>query len=245
MRSSTLVTEGASRPVRDGTDPARVAQAFQRWALPCGTGPLNRLEELVEERFRDVQSLGDLSPGTSPERWESWLQGVLSSRPYRAAILSETPREDLQEVLRAARRGSYGARDIARLAPRVRGAPPEVQIDVMADLLHAAAPDRIALLARWVFNPERGTGVLEEFVGPKPATYEATQARLGELRLQLAQLGFPSSTFAAVDILLALTYAGRVQQAAQETFHSGGFETLLPGNYGLASMILGVRRRRS
>jgi hypothetical protein len=223
--------------------PDRVVQTLRRWVWPCGPEALNRLESWVEDRYRSVQALVDAPP--DDPAWRQWLGGILSTRPHRETLLSELPRDRTREILRSAQRGAFGPGDVESIASQIRGAPREVCRDIAADLLHCAAPDRLALLARWVCHPERGRGILTELAEPPPRTYEEAQARLGELRLQVARLGFPSRTFAAVDVVLALAYAGLLSDAAQETFHSGGLETLLPGNYGLATMVLGVRRRRS
>ena len=240
-----LAVEEEASIAPDGVDPRRVTRAFQQWVLPAGRGALDQLEVRVEERFKAVSALLDTSPADLPGSWEPWLAGVLSARPYQSALLRETRWVEVGRTLQEARAGRHGARDLPELSTRLRGAPPGVCLDAMADLLHSAAPDRIPLLPRWVFNPAQGTGVLNEFARFPPRSYEEAQAWTGAIRLQLSALGFPSRTFAAVDLLFSLTYAGRIAHAASETFQGGGIETLLPGNLGLATLLLGIRGRRS
>ena len=240
-----LAVEPGASPAPEGADPRRVAWAFQQWVLPAGKKALDRLEARVEERFQAVSALSETPGADLPGAWEPWLTGVLTARPYQATLLDETPWPEVRRILREARAGRHTVRDLPDLSSHLRGAPPGVCLDGMADLLHSAAPDRIPLLPRWVLNPAQGTGVLTEFAGTPPRTYEEAQARAGVIRLQLNALGFPSRTFAAVDLLFALTYAGRISHAASETFQGGGIETLLPGNLGLATLLLGVRGRRS
>ena len=239
-----LAVEPGVSGAPDGADPQRVARAFQQWVLPAGKTALDQLEARVEERFREVSTLPEIASTDPTGPWNRWLVGVLPARPHQAAILRETPWEEVRGILRDTRAGRYSPRDLPELSSRIRGAPPGICLDSMADLLHAAAPDRIPLLPRWVWNPAQGTGVLPEFVHAPLRSYEEAQARSGEIRLQLTAQGFPSRTFAAVDLLFALTYAGRLSHAATETFQGGGIETLLPGNLGLAALLLGVRGRR-
>ena len=224
-------------------EPGRVARAFRERVLPCGAEPLNRLERVVEEKLRDVRGLETAAPDRFAETFGRVLDGVVAARPHRSALLRENGPDTVREVLRQARTGGIRASDLSAIAERLSGAPADVRIDLASELLHGAAPDRIALLARWVWNPVRRTGVLEEFGGPPPETYAGTQSRLAEVRLELDALGFPSPTFAAVDVLLALTYAGRLGAAVDRSLQGGGLERLLPGPFPLATIVLGVRRR--
>jgi hypothetical protein len=234
---------GARAP--EGVDPRRVARAFQQWVLPAGKTALDQLEKRVEHRFQETASLAEAPSAHAPGAWGRWISQVLPARPHQARLLQETPWEEVRGILRDAMAGRYSSRDLPALAERIRGAPPGVTLDTVANLLHCAAPDRIPLLSRWVWNPGPGSGALGEFVHAAPRSYEEAQARIGEVRLHLTALGFPSRTFAAVDVLFALTYAGRLSHAARETFQGGGIETLLPGNLGLAAILLGVRGRRA
>ena len=238
-----LDTESRSTAPLPGADPNRVAQEFRDRVLPCGVDAINRLEAAVVEKLAAVRALELAAPGSFERAFHSAVEGVVTTRPHRARILSETPPEDVREVLRAARSGTLGSAHLLEVADRIRGAPADVRVDLASELLHAAAPDRIALLARWVWNPARGTGILAAFGGPPPETYPGTQARLGEIRLTLEALGFRSPTFASVDVLLALSYAGRLGEATDRSFQGGGIERLLPGSFPLAAMVLGVRRR--
>lgn len=220
---------------------ASVRLAYQSWVLPCGREAVNRLEGLLDRKFalaREFASAPD--PGASGIA--SFLQTVLPTRGHREAIATPENVGRLSEVARTAATGRLSPRELPALAARIEGVPASVAFDLTAELVHAAAPDRFGLWSRWVWNPERKSGALTEFVQPGPETVEALQASLGEIRLELAALGFPSPTFAPVDILLALTHAQRLQRASDESFRGGGMESLLPGPYGLASMILGVRR---
>ena len=224
-------------------EPERVARAFRERVLPCGVEPINRFERVVGEKLRDVRALETTSPDRFVEAFGRVLDGVVATRPHRSSILRENGPGPIREMLRAARTGGIRADDLPAASERLSGAPAEVRIDLASELLHAAAPDRIALLARWVWNPVRRTGILEEFGGPPPETYAGTQARLAEVRLELDALGFPSPTFAAVDVLLALLYAGRLGVAVDRSLRGGGLERLLPGPFPLATIVLGVRRR--
>lgn len=226
-----------------GADPDRVARAFRDRVLACGVEPVNRLEAAVVAKFAETRSLEEVVPSEFARSFSQVLDGVVATRPHRAALLAGTPREVVQSFVREARCGELDSADLPRAAERFAGAPAEVRLDLAAELLHAAAPDRVALLARWVWNPARETGILGEFGGPPPTDYPATQARLGEVRLELDALGFPSPSFAAVDVLLALTYSGRLAEAVDRSFQGGGIERLLPGAFPLATMVLGVRRR--
>ena len=226
-----------------GADPNRVAKEFRDRVLPCGADAVNRLEAAVVEKFAAIRALEHAAPESFDPAFRSAVGGVVTTRPHRARILSETPPDAVREVLREARSGTLGPARLLEAADRLCGAPTDVRVDLASELLHAAAPDRIALLARWVWNPARGTGILAAFGGPPPETYPGTQARLGEIRLALEALGFRSPTFAAVDVLLALSYAGRLGEAPDRSFQGGGIERLLPGSFPLAGLVLGVRRR--
>ena len=224
-------------------EPERVARAFRERVLPCGIAPVNRLEQVVEAKLAEVRSLESVPSEGFSSAFSSIVDTIVSARPHRASIVRASSSERIQEILRESRTGRLGPTDLPAVAERLAGAPADVRLDVASELLHGAAPDRIALLARWVWNPARRTGVLGEFGGPPPETYAGTHARLAEIRLELDALGFRSSTFAAVDVLLALTYAGRLGEAVDRSFRGGGLERLLPGAFPLATMVLGVRRR--
>ncbi len=226
-----------------GAEPQRVARAFRDRVLPCGIELVNRLERVVEAKFEDVRELVEAPPETFARSFAAAVEGIVSARPHRDSLVLATPAEEVRGILREARSGRVGASDLPSVAQRLSGAPAEVRIDVASELLHAAAPDRVALLSRWVWNPARRTGILGEFGGPPPETYAGAQARLAEIRLELDTLGFRSTSFAAVDVLLALTYAGRLGEAVDRSFHGGGLERLLPGSFPLATIVLGVRRR--
>lgn len=221
-----------------------MARWFQERAVPCGLEPLRALEASVASKLAAVGELEAASVELFPARFEDVLRGVVSARPHRARIVAETAPGGVQAAVRAAREGYLRPNDLPEVAVRLAGAPAEVRLDVASELLHGAAPDRNALLARWVWNPQRHTGVLSDLGGPAENSYAHVQARLGEIRLELSALGFPCATFAGVDVVLALTYAARLEQATDGPLRSGGLESLLPGAFPLASMILGVRRRR-
>lgn len=238
-----LAAERPSSVRPDGAEPNLVAHEFQQRVLPCGAAEINRLEAAVEAKLAAVRGLEGVGAEEFPSAFRSVLEGVVSTHPWRSDLAARTEPEALRSLLRGARTGRLGPADLLAMAERLDGAPKEVRIDLAAELLHAAAPDRHALLARWVWNPGRRTGILAAFGGAAPESYSATQARLGEVRLQLAALGFPSPTFAGVDVLLALSYAGHLGEAADRSFQGGGIERLLPGPFPLATMLLGVRRR--
>ncbi len=218
-----------------------VRLAYESWVLPCGREAVNRLETLLERKFLLARRVLD-SPTVSPSAVDEFLGTVLPARSHRAALATESNVVALTEMARTAAVGRLHPRELPDLAARLDGVPTAAALDLAAELVHAAAPDRFGLWARWVWNVDRKSGVLSEFVRPGPETLEGLQASLGEIRLELAALGFPSPTFASVDILLALTHAQRLQRASDESFRGGGMESLLPGPYGLAAMILGVRR---
>ena len=226
-----------------GAEPERLARAFRDRVLACGAEPVNRLEHAVEGKLADTRALESLSPSEFPIGFARILDGLVATRRHRPSLLRESPAEVVTEILREGRQGHLGAAELPRVAERLSGAPLDVRIDHASELLHATGPDRVPLIARWVWNPARHTGILAEFGGPLPDTYAATQVRLAEVRLELDALGFPSPTFAAVDVLLALTYAGRLAEAVDRSFQGGGIERLLPGAYPLAAILLGVRRR--
>ncbi len=228
-----------------GADPSLVARAFRERVLPCGAETVNRLESAVGEKFRAVAALETVPEDRFSAAFSSVLAGVVSTRPYRPEIERSTGSETVRTIVRDARAGRFGPEDLPRVAERLGGGPLEARLDLASELLHGAAPDRLAHLARWVWNPGRRTGILGEFGGAAPETYAGTQARLAEVRLELDALGFPSTTFAAVDVLLALTYAGRLAEAVDRSFQGGGIERLLPGAFPLATIVLGVRRRLS
>jgi hypothetical protein len=220
-----------------------VARAFRHRVLPCGAEPVLRLEAAVEEKLVTVRALEAARPDEFTEGFDRLVRGVVSARPYRSRIVEANPAERIQEILRETREGRLGAPNLPAVAERLAGASEGVRLDLASELLHSAAPDRIALLARWVWNPARRTGILGEFGGPPPASYAGMQTRLGEIRLELEALGFRSRTFAGVDVLLALTYAARLEEATDRSLRGGGIESLLPGSFSLATMVLGVRRR--
>ncbi len=230
-------------PSARGIERQRVARAFRDRVLPCGVDNVNRLETAVAEKHARVHALVGLGLDEFADGFASVLDGIVAAHPHRATLAAATTRESVVALLEGAGAARLGPADLPRAADRLDGAPHDVRLDVAAELFHAAAPDRLGLLTRWVWNPARGTGILGEFGGPPPHDHASTQARLGELRLELDALGFPSTTFAAVDVLLALTYAGRLDEAVDRSFQGGGLERLLPGAYPLASMVLGVRRR--
>lgn len=230
-------TAASGSPLHPGEDAIR--EAYRSFVLPCGAPAVNRLEELLERKFALVRSLFE-GPADAA-RASAVLDTVLSTRPYRGRLLESNPPERFAEVARRAARG-IAPKEIAPLARSLEGAPVPVLQDLAAEIAHGAAPDRLGLLSRWVWNSERRTGILGLLVPPGPETVEGAQALLGEMRLQLAALGFPSRTFASVDILLALAYASHVARTTDRSFQGGGIESLLPGPYGLASLVLGVRR---
>jgi hypothetical protein len=226
-----------------GADPQLVARAFREYVLACGVDPVNRLEAAVEGKLSGVRALERTTDSEFSSEFSRVLEGVVATRPHRARLLEETPPDAVRKILREARDAHLGAADVPAVAHRLHGAPTDVRRDLAAELLHAAAPDRVALLARWVWNPERRTGILAEFGGDPPESFGGTQARLAEIRLELGALGFEAPTFAAVDVLLGLTYAHRLESAVDRSFQGGGIERLLPGSFPLATIVLGVRRR--
>jgi hypothetical protein len=238
-----LETERAPTRATWGADPNLVAREFRERVLPCGIDAVNRLESAVEAKLGDVRALEFVPPERFATSFRTVVEAVVATRPYRSEILARASPEVVKEVLRQAREARLGPADLPSVAERLSGAPLDVRADLVSELLHAASPDRVALLARWVWNPGRKTGILAAYGGPLPETYAATQARLGEIRLELGAIGFPSPTFAAVDVLLALSYAGRLEAATERSFQGGGIERLLPGAFPLATMLLGVRRR--
>ena len=241
--SSMLGAESRSMGPGLGADAAKVARAFHDRVVPCGTEPINRLESAVEAKLSRTRALETTPAEEFPAAFARVVSGVVSTRPHRSSLVAETPPEGVRRMLREARESRLGPADLPALAERLRGAPAEVRLDLASELLHAGAPDRVALLARWVWNPARRTGVLAEFGGPPPESYPGTQARLAEIRLELEALGFPSSTFAAVEVLSALTYPGRLGNVADSSLQGGDIERLLPGPFPLATLLLGVRRR--
>jgi hypothetical protein len=226
-----------------GADSNLVAREFQERVLPCGVEAVNRLETAVEEKLGAIRSLETSPPVGFAPTFRTVVDGVVATRSYRPQILAQTSPEVVREILKEAREARLGPADLPSVAERLAGAPRDVLTDLGSELLHAASPDRVALLARWVWNPSRGTGILAAYGGTPPTSYPGTQARLGEIRLALDAIGFPSPTFAAVDVLLALSYAGRLEAATERSFQGGGIERLLPGPFPLATMLLGVRRR--
>jgi hypothetical protein len=226
-----------------GTGPSSVARLFRERVAPCGLEPLRQLEASVDAKLAAVRELETVSADRFPQQFATVLHGVLSVRSYGPRIVAETDRSGVQATVQAAREGYLGPAQLTEVADRLAGAPEEVRRDVASELLHGAAPDRVALLARWVWNPSRRTGVLSELGAPTADSYVHAQARLGEIRLELGALGFPCASFTGVDVVLALTYAARLQLATDGQLRSGGLEALLPGGYPLASMILGVRRQ--
>ena len=226
-----------------GAEAPRVARAFQERVLACGVEPVNRLEVAVETKLAEIRSMEEAPAADFAAVQDHLLEAVLASRPYRAVLRTSLDAAVIRGILREARTGHLGPADLPGVAERLSAGPQEVRIDLAAELLHAAAPDRIALLSRWVWNPTRRTGILAEFGGAPPETYLGTQGRLAEIRLELEALGFRGTSFASVDVLLALTYAGRLSEAVDRSFQGGGIERLLPGAYPLATIVLGVRRR--
>jgi hypothetical protein len=226
-----------------GSGPSAVARLFRERVAPCGLEPLRQLEAGVEAKLAAVRELETASSDRFPQQFNTVLRGVLSARSDGPRIIAETDPAGVQAAVQAARTGYLGPAQLTEVADRLAGAPEEVRRDVAGELLHGAAPDRISLLARWVWNPSRRTGVLAELGAPTSDSYVHAQARLGEIRLELGALGFPCASFAGVDVVLALTYAARLQLATDGQLRSGGLESLLPGAYPLAAMILGVRRQ--
>ncbi len=227
----------------EGARLPRVARAFRERVLPCGVATVNELEASLLSKFSEVRRLESLPAEAFPVAFRAVVESVVSARPHATAIVRDTSPSAVTEILRGARLGRYGPSALPELADRLAGGPAGVRLDVASELVHAACPDRVGLLARWVWNPTRRSGILGEFGGSPPETYAGAQSRLAEVRLALDALGFPSTTFAAVDILLALTYAGRLAEAVDRSFQGGGIERLLPGAFPLATIVLGVRRR--
>lgn len=238
-----MLESEAARTAGLGADPSRVAREFRERVLACGVDPVNRLERAVEAKLAEVRALSETTDGAFGDRWRVAVDGVVATRPHRASIVRETSPDAVRGIVSGARSARLGPADLPKLAERLGGAPLDVRLDLAAELLHAGAPDRVGLLQRWVWNPGRRTGILAVYGGPSPETYAGMQARLGEVRLELGAAGFPSPTFAAVDVLLALSYAGRMGDAVDRSFQGGGIERLLPGAFPLATMVLGVRRR--
>ena len=208
-------------------DPERVRRAYANWVLPCGRDAVNRLESLLERKFALVQSFG--TGEADRDALEPILRAIFSARAHREAIATHCRPHALQEIVRsaAARRLRPGAQ--FTVADQVAGVPRGIAEDIAAELIHAAAPDRVGLWTRWIWNPARATGVLGEFGAPGPLGAEGVQPAMGSIRLVLAGLGFPSPTFASVDILLALTHAQRLARASEKTNKAGGTK---PNNQG-------------
>jgi len=223
--------------------PSGVVKVVQERVVPCGLEAVRRLEARVAAKLSDVRALETVTADQFPGHFARVVQGVLSARPYQGAIVRETPASQVRAILRAGREGWVGPEELPELAGWLSGAPAEARLDLACELLHGSSPDRVALLSRWVWNPHRRTGILSEFGGPPATSYPEAQARLGEVRLEIGALGLPSASFAGVDVVLALAYAGRLQTTTDDQLHSGGLESLLPGPFPLATMILGVRRR--
>jgi hypothetical protein len=238
-----LETEKGRAGSTFGADPNLVAQEFRDRVLPCGIEAVNRLEAAVDAKLGRIRALERAPPEAFPSAFREAVDAVVATRRHRAEIVARTSPGVVREVLEKAREARLGAADLPSVAERLSGAPADILTDLASELLHAGAPDRIALLARWVWNPNRLTGILAAYGGAPPETYAGIQARLGEIRLELGAIGFPSPTFAAVDVLLALSYASRLEVATDRSFQGGGIERLLPGPFPLAAMLLGVRRR--
>ena len=230
------------RPV-DLTAGLTAARVFRERVVPCGIAPLRKLETIVEQKLAAVRALEHCGTDRFRDEFEEVIRGVAAARPHRTSMVGESSPGEVRAILREAREGILGVAALPQVADRLAGAPREVRLDVASELLHGSVPDRIALVARWVWNPARGTGALTEFGIPSDGSYAAAQTRLGEIRLELAALGFPCDSFAGVDVVMALAYAARLQQATDARLRSGGLEALLPGAFPLATMILGVRRR--
>ena len=230
----------SGEPLHPGATTVR--DAYLTFLVPCGTEPINRLERLLERKFALVARLVDAADPPDRAGVSAILDTVLSTRAHRSSLLDSNPPERFAEAARRVARARFAAREIPELARQFEGAPLEIRRDLAAEIAHAAAPDRLGLLPRWVWNSERRSGALALLVPPGPENLDGAQALLGEIRLQLAALGFPSPTFASVDILLALAYASHLNRTTDRALQGGGLESLLPGPYGLASLVLGVRR---
>lgn len=238
-----LASESAVPGPSSGPSAPPVAAVFRDRAAPCGLEPLRRLEAMVSDKLATIRALENAPTDRFPELLDSVVGGVPSARPYRVQIVRESSRKEIQAIVQAAREGYLGPPDIPTVADRLAGAPRAARLDLASELLHGAAPDRVPLLARWVWNPARGSGALSDLGGQTPDGYAEAQVRLGVVRHELGALGFPCTTFAGVDVVLALVYAAKLQSATDERLRSGGLESLLPGAFPLATMILGVRRR--
>jgi hypothetical protein len=221
-------------------DPARVAEAYRALVTEWGAGELERLEERLTEKYARVRALGEGPELPSPGVLRGTLPTVVRSRTHLDPLIAANPPEVFRDLVRAARSGRLRPGELAASAGAFRGVPDGIARDLAAELIHGAAPDRYGLWSRWVWNPERGTGALAEFVPSPRIPFPSVQPLLGAIRLELGREGFRSATFAPVDILLAWRYAVRLEGTSREAFHSGGLESLLPGTKGITRFLLGI-----
>ena len=215
-----LESEPTALPGR--RDWCQLRDAYRTFVAPCGAPAINHLEQLLERKFALIQRLLETPEEMAPTLVPEVLRTVLATRAHREAIVAATPADRFRSIARDARRPGLVPTRVPELATQLAGAPAPVLHDLAAEIAHAVQPDRLGLLTRWVWNPSRRTGILREFVDPFPEGPSGAQAALGEIRLQLGALGFPSSTFASVDILLAMAYAARLSQATDRSFQGGG-----------------------
>ena len=232
---------GAVAPGR--VDPSKVARALRDSVLPCGVAGVEQLFHAVEAKQIGIRALETVRAREFPSAFDASLQEMPTVRSYRSRLVADDLSTWVRALIRQARDGAVRPDDVEPFARELVSVPHGAAIDLVSEILHAAAPDRVGLLSRWVWSPELRTGALTAFGEGSPTTYVELQRWLGEVRFHLARLGFPAPTFVAVDIVLALSYATHFGQSPGAASPTMDLQRILPGPYPLAAMLLGVRRR--
>jgi hypothetical protein len=165
----------------------------------------------------------------------------LTSR-FAHRIVALNKQDALSASIKSVRASFVDPRVTLEMFSRLDGAPKETLIDFASEFVHFVAPERFALVSRWVWNPARGTGALSPVFGTGIVSMgflEMNSALLG-LRERLSVLGYGSPF--DLDIVCAMAYAGMVIGTNQGSMSSGGFEALFPNVSVTALIILGLRR---
>lgn len=105
------------------------------------------------------------------------------------------------------------------LIPKEQKKPRRAMWDLACELLHFRDPERIPLMARWVWDTQTGTGALREFIrandgmetvplDTRPESFEGARAWFSEV---LAESGFYRDIPFLIDLLQAQAYSEYVK----------------------------------
>lgn len=159
----------------------------------------------------------------SREAFNTLLSSIFTARRKLAETLGRMDDATLSHVIIQLVYGEGGIEEriqaFCDLVPKEDKKPRRAMWDLAAELLHFRDPERIPLMARWVWDTNTTSGALREFLrgndalreiplDTRPGTFQAARMWFGEY---LAERGFYRDLPFLVDMLQAQAYADYVK----------------------------------